>query len=129
MDRRLPGARADSGTTSRSPNSSTRFKDLREDRERHVHEQLLARSSDASHRALAQLDPAQRITAFEFIGVGHLTTVDAYLAAQAAARAREHRELAQEALAGHHNRTHPHHREAPQDESLPNAAHPERGTR
>jgi hypothetical protein len=82
---------------------STRFKDLREDRERHVHEQLLTRSSDASQRKLAQLAPEQRITAFEFAGVGHLTTADAYLAAQAAARAREHRELAREALFDHHH--------------------------
>jgi hypothetical protein len=82
---------------------STRFKDLREDRERHVHEQLLARSSDASQRKLAQLAPEQRITAFEFAGVGHLTTADAYLAAQAAARAREHRELGREALFDHHH--------------------------
>jgi hypothetical protein len=82
-----------------------RFKDLREDRERHVHEQLLARSSDASQRKLAEIGPEQRITAFEFVGVGHLTTADAYLASQAAARAREHRELAREALDDHHNRT------------------------
>jgi hypothetical protein len=82
---------------------STTFKTLREDRERHVHEQLLARSTDASQRKLAQLTPEQRITAFEFLGVGHLTTADAYLAAQAAARAREHRELAREAHEDHHN--------------------------
>jgi hypothetical protein len=60
---------------------SIRFKDLREDRERHVHEQLLARGTDATQRELAQLAPEQRITAFEFMGVGHLTTADAYLAA------------------------------------------------
>jgi hypothetical protein len=82
---------------------STRFKDLREDRERHVHEQLLTHSSDESQRKLAQRTAEQRITAFEFAGVGHLTTADAYLAAQAAARAREHRELAREALFDHHH--------------------------
>jgi hypothetical protein len=38
------------------------------------------------------------------VGVAHLTTADAYLAAQAAARAREHRQLAREALYDHHNR-------------------------
>jgi hypothetical protein len=82
---------------------SIRFKDVREDRERHVHQQILARSNDASQRKLARLAPEQRIAAFEFAGVGHLTTADAYLAAQAAARAREHRELAREALYDHHN--------------------------
>jgi hypothetical protein len=83
---------------------SIRFKDVREDRERHVHQQILARSSDKAQRKLAQLAPEQRITAFEFAGVGHLTTADAYLAAQAAARAREHRQLAREALHDHHSR-------------------------
>jgi hypothetical protein len=83
---------------------SIRFKDVREDRERHVHQQL-ARSSDASQRKLAQLAPEQRITTFEFVGVGHLTTADAYLAAQAAARAREHHELAREALHDNHTLT------------------------
>jgi hypothetical protein len=93
---------------------SIRFKDVREDRERHVYEQL-ARSSDAAQRKLAQLAPEQRITAFEFVGVGHLTTADAYLAAQAAARAREHRELAREALEDHHNRGSEDRCGAPQD--------------
>jgi hypothetical protein len=83
---------------------STTFKQLREDRERHVHEQLLARSTDPSQRELVQLPRDERVTAFEFVGAGHLTTADAYLAAQAAARAREHRELAREALHDHHNR-------------------------
>ena len=76
--------------------------DLRGERERHVHEQLLAHG-DQAQRQLAKLAPEQRITDFTFVGVGHLTTADAYLAAQAAARAREHRELAREAL-DHHNR-------------------------
>jgi hypothetical protein len=96
---------------------STTFKSLREERERHVHQQLLAVSSDASQRELAQLAPEQRITAFEFIGVGHLTTADAYLAAQAAARAREHRELAREALNDQHNRRGEDRCGAPQDHS------------
>jgi hypothetical protein len=96
---------------------STRFKDLREDRERHVHRQILARSSDESQRKLAQLTPEQRITAFEFAGVGHLTTADAYLAAQAAARAREHRQLAREALDDHHNPRREDKCGAPQDHS------------
>jgi replication initiator protein RepSA len=79
---------------------SVRFKDVRQAREDHVHEQLLA-SGDQAQRQLAKLAPEQRITAFEFAGVGHLTTADAYLAAQAAATAREQRELAREALYDH----------------------------
>jgi hypothetical protein len=77
--------------------------DLRGERQRHVREQLLAQG-DAAQRELAEVAPEQRITDFTFVGVGHLTTADAYLAAQAAARAREHRELAREALDDHHNR-------------------------
>jgi hypothetical protein len=96
---------------------SVRFKDVREDRERHVHQQL-AGSSDASQRKLAQLAPEQRITAFEFAGVGHLTSADAYLAAQAAARAREHRQLAREALYDHHHHRRQDRCDAPQDESM-----------
>jgi hypothetical protein len=76
---------------------STTFKDLRQVREDHVRGQLLA-GGDPKQRELAQLADAERITAFEFVGVGHLTTADAWLAAQAAARARENRELAREAL-------------------------------
>jgi hypothetical protein len=101
----------------KSRDYSTTFKNLREDRERHVYQQLLARSSDATQSKLAQLAPEQRVTAFEFIGVGHLTTADAYLAAQAAARAREHRELAREALSDHHNRRGEGRCEAPQDQT------------
>jgi hypothetical protein len=76
---------------------STTFKDLRQVREDHVRGQLLA-GGDPTQRELAQLTDAERITAFEFVGVGHLTTADAWLAAQAAARARENRELARDAL-------------------------------
>jgi hypothetical protein len=83
---------------------SLRFMDLREAREAHVHEQLLT-NGDQAQRELAQLAPEQRIAAFTFAGVGHLTTADAYLAAQAAARAREHRQLARDALDDHHNRS------------------------
>lgn len=77
---------------------STTFKALREARERHVHEQLLAHGTDRTQRELAELDANELVKVFEFVGVGHLTTADAYLAAQAAARARENRELAREAL-------------------------------
>jgi replication initiator protein RepSA len=79
---------------------STTFTELRQARENHIREQLLANGNRAQ-RQLAELAPDERITAFEFVGVGHLTTADAYLAAQAAARAREQRELAREALYTH----------------------------
>jgi hypothetical protein len=81
---------------------STRFKDIRQARVDHVRDQLLT-NGNHKQRDLAQTAPERRITRFEFVGVGHLTTADAYLAAQAAARAREHRQLAREALYDHHN--------------------------
>jgi hypothetical protein len=81
---------------------STRFKDLRQARVDHVRAQQLAHL-DSEQRELAELEHAARITAFAFAGIGHLTTADAYLAAQAATRAREHRELAREALTTTHN--------------------------
>jgi hypothetical protein len=56
------------------------------------------------------------------MGVGHLTTADAYLAAQSDARAREHRELAREALEDHHNRTRQHRCDAPQDKAMADAS-------
>ncbi len=73
---------------------STTLTALRQAREQHVHEQLLARSTDAGQRALA--DSGERITSFRCVGQGHLTAADALLAASAAARAREHRRLARE---------------------------------
>jgi uncharacterized membrane protein len=75
---------------------STTFKALREARERHVDEQLLRRSGDAAQRALAETAKSERITSFRYVGQGHLTAADAFLAASAAARAREHRRLARE---------------------------------
>jgi glutathione S-transferase len=69
---------------------------LREARERHVHEQILARSRDAAQRALA--DAVERIASFRYVGQGHLTAADAFLAASAAARAREQRSLARQEL-------------------------------
>jgi hypothetical protein len=77
---------------------STTFKELREARQRHVHEQLLANGSDRAQRELVELAPDRRVATFAFAGIGHLTTADAYLAAQAATRAREQRELARDAL-------------------------------
>jgi hypothetical protein len=82
---------------------STNLGTLRQDRADHIREQLLANGTQRQ-RDLAQTAPERRITRFEFVGVGHLTTADAHLAAQAAARAREHLQLAREALYDHHNR-------------------------
>jgi hypothetical protein len=68
-------------------------------REQHMREQLLnGRNGPESQRRLAELELEERVARFEFAGVGHLTTADAYLAAQAAAQAREHRQLAREDL-------------------------------
>jgi hypothetical protein len=98
----------------KSRHYSVRFKDLRQARAEHVHEQLL-RDGDRKQRELAQTLPERRVSRFDFVGIGHLTTADAYLAAQAAARAREHRELAREALDDHHNRGREDQCETPQD--------------
>jgi hypothetical protein len=96
---------------------SIRFKDLRDGRTRHVHQQILATSTDRAQRELAELDANEQIKTFDFDGVGHLTTADAYLAAKAAARAREDRELAREALYSHDNRGGREQCEAPQDQT------------
>jgi hypothetical protein len=87
---------------SKSRRYSTSLGVLRQARADHVREQLLANGTQRQ-RELAQAEPERRVTRFEFVGVGHLTTADAHLAAQAAARAREHRQLAREALYDHHN--------------------------
>jgi hypothetical protein len=76
---------------------STTFKALRQAREAYVHEQILARSTDATQRAIASA--STRTAAFEFVGAGHVTAADAFLAAAAAARTREHRRLAREEAA------------------------------
>jgi len=73
---------------------STTFKALREARERHVHEQLLARSRDATQRALT--GAVDRVPSFHLDGIGHLTSADAFLAESAHARARERRRVARE---------------------------------
>ena len=59
-----------------------------------MHEQLLARSSDPAQRAIA--GAAERIASFRYVGQGHITAADAFLAASAAARAREQRRIAWE---------------------------------
>jgi hypothetical protein len=82
---------------SKSRHYSTSFTQLRGDREWHVHAQLLARSRDATQRAIAAAE--ERFAAFEYVGIGHVTAADAFLAASAASRAREHRRLAREARA------------------------------
>ena len=71
---------------------STTFKALREARERHVYAQLLARSGDATQRAIA--GATERLSSLRYAGLGHLTAADAFLAASAAARAREQRKAA-----------------------------------
>ena len=78
---------------------STTFKALRQAREQHVHEQLLARSNDAAQRALA--GAVERVASFHLDGIGHLTSADAYLAESAHARALEQRRAAREALCDH----------------------------
>jgi replication initiator protein RepSA len=82
---------------------STTFNELRQARADHVHEQLLT-NGDQKQRELVQAAPERRVSRFDFVGIGHLTTADAYLAAQAAARAREQRQLAREALYDHDDR-------------------------
>jgi Replication initiator protein, pSAM2 len=86
------GCRAHCLTKSRR--YSTTFKALRQAREQHVHEQLLARAQDAAQRALAEA--VERVASFRYAGQGHLTAADEMLARSAAARAREHRRLARE---------------------------------
>ena len=95
---------------------STTFKELRAAREQHVREQLLT-NGDQAERALAELAPEQRVASFDFVGDGHLTTADAYLAAQAAGRAREHRELAREALITDYHRHRTNRCDPPQDQA------------
>jgi hypothetical protein len=77
---------------------STTFKQLRADREAFVLDQILRRSGDTAQRAIAAAAPGQRRGVFEFVGQGHLTTAEGYLAASAHARAREQRRLAREEL-------------------------------
>ena len=73
---------------------STTFKALRQARELHVHEQLLARSRDADATRARRRRRADRELPLR--RAGHVTAADAFLAASAAARAREHRRLARE---------------------------------
>ena len=63
---------------------STTFKALRQAREQHVHEQLLARIKDPAQRASAAAET--RVASFRYVGQGHITAADAFLAASAAAQ-------------------------------------------
>jgi hypothetical protein len=79
---------------------STTFTALRKAREQHVHEQILTRSRDAAQRAIA--GASERIASFRYAGQGHITAADELLAASAAARARDQRRAAREALSDHY---------------------------
>jgi hypothetical protein len=96
---------------------STTFTALRRAREQHVHEQILARSRDPAQRALAAA--SERIAIFRYLGQGHLTAADAFLAASAAARAREQRLAAREALRDHLQSRQETQCESPQQSTLP----------
>jgi replication initiator protein RepSA len=76
---------------------STTFKALRQAREDHVRQRLIARSRDSIAQALAGAE--ERIVRLVCVGAGHLTAADAFLAASAAARARERRAAAHDAAA------------------------------
>jgi hypothetical protein len=73
---------------------STTFKQLRADREAYVHEQILARSRDATQRALAAA--VERTATFDVAGIGHVTASDQYYALAEHARARERRRIGRE---------------------------------
>ena len=78
---------------------STTFTDLRQARAEHVRTQLLEHhGGDQAQHKLAAIAPEDRIRRFEYVGRGHFTTADAYMAAKAAAQAREGRQLARQAL-------------------------------
>lgn len=83
---------------SKSRRYSTTFKELRVARERYVHDQLLRRTSDGAQRQPAATATEVRVARWEYAGHGHLTSADAFLAAQAAAQAREQRRAAREEL-------------------------------
>jgi hypothetical protein len=77
---------------------STTFKALRQAREAFVHEQLLARSSDATQLAIAA--GGDRFASFEYAGRGHFTAAEDYLACRGRLEARERRRIAREELLG-----------------------------
>jgi hypothetical protein len=73
---------------------STTFKQLRADREAWVHQQILARSRDATQRALASAE--ERTVRLEVDGIGHVTAADQHYALAEHARARERRRVGRE---------------------------------
>jgi hypothetical protein len=78
---------------------STTFKALREAREQYIREQLLkCPDPSESQDQLAQTAKSDRVGRWKYVGRGHLTTADAFLAASAAARAREERQAARDEL-------------------------------
>ena len=82
---------------------STSFKQLRADREAWVHEQILARSSDPTQRALAEAE--ERTVMLEVDGIGHVTASDRYYALAEHSRARERRRIGREECGtGHRGR-------------------------
>jgi hypothetical protein len=78
----------------KSQRYSTTFKQLRADREAWVHEQILARSKDATQRALAEAE--ERTVMLEVDGIGHVTASDQQYALAEHARARERRRIGRE---------------------------------
>jgi hypothetical protein len=73
---------------------STTFKALREARQAHVHEQILARSRDATQRALAEAE--ERTVKLEVDGIGHVTASDQFYALAEHSRARERHRIGRE---------------------------------
>jgi excisionase family DNA binding protein len=59
-----------------------------------VHQQLLARSTDATQRAIAAA--SERIASFEYTGRGHVTAAEEFLAHSGRVRERERRRIAWE---------------------------------
>ncbi|WP_051324162.1 replication initiator [Candidatus Solirubrobacter pratensis] len=80
---------------------STTFKALREAREAFVHEELLARTKDATQLAIAA--GGDRFVFMDFVGQGHITALDDWLAEKGREKRREDRLAAVEALADHHS--------------------------
>jgi hypothetical protein len=77
---------------------STTFKQLRAEREAWVHAQILARSRDATQRALASA--VERTVNLDVDGIGHVTASDQYYALAEHARARERRRIGREECCG-----------------------------
>lgn len=76
---------------------STTFGALRQAREDYRHRQMLARAATPeAQRRLAELGREGRVSRFKYVGTGHITAAEAFLAAQSAGRAREHHQLARE---------------------------------